>query len=553
MVKLTAFHHVTEIDGSAEELKAVKKCLRLWVKNPQDKTQFFSIQINRGNKFLTGYLEKLKEKLQKKNIPFVVEEKRTYPGTGTEKLNMKCEFDLMPHQEGALAAIKENSLGVISCPTASGKSEIIYRTIDHFKHVTLVVVPNESIQFRMQKDLQKYFGTKNVSIDVPDRPSQAMLEKMEQFKTQNSVNKPVKKSFFAELYETTETKAKIDFGYGDEEKVTSPTLKKKKDFGYSDVEDNENESEKKPKRKGLASRTPLRVKTPLVAKSTFGSNKKVWHKPITILCYQSLPKLPQWYLDLITLVQIDECHTGATETIRAALMRMPNAAYKFGFSATPWRDAQHELELLKAALSDNIIYEYAIEKAIEDEVVANLEYNMINADTPEEFLKNVRNPRTIMEKGIVNNLTRNRQIVKKAIDEYTDNRGVFIAIDEIAHGNILVEMFKNKGITPYFLHGQLKGSEKQKMIEELFDFEGPYICIGTMAVGIGTDIPTINSVILASWGKSTIRMIQRIGRGMRADALKVYDFWDWFNNSLKKHSLERLRTFRKYYKKSAVF
>ena len=550
VVKLTVQHHTTEISGTPDEIKLVKKSLRLWVPNPKDKTQFYSIQINRGNVFLTGYLSKLKAKLAKKEIQFSVEDKRSYPGVGKEKLSMKAEFDLMPHQEAALAAVKEEPVGVISCPTASGKSEIIYRAIDYYKHVTLIVVPNESIQFRMQKDLQKYYGTKNVSIEVPNRPPPGILEKMMQ--PRSSEGLPKKKSVFAELYDTEKKSVKLDFGYSNDDELSekAPVTKKKIDFGYS-----EEESEISPlKKKGLQSRSSLKTRKPLQSRSSLGmSAKKAWHQPITILCYHSLPKLPQWYLDLIAHVMIDECHTGATETIRAALMRMPNAAYKHGFSATPWRDAKHEIELLRAALGDKIIYEYKVEDAIDDEVVANLEYNIINADTPEGFLKNLRNPRDIMERGIINNVVRNRQIVKKAMEEHSDNRGVFIAIDEIAHGDILVQMFEAKGIKPYFLHGQLKDGVKQSLIEELFDFEGPYVCIGTMAVGIGTDIPTINSVILGSWGKSTIRFIQRIGRGMRADTLKVFDFWDWFNNSLKKHSLERLRTFRKYYKKSAMF
>ena len=75
--------------------------------------------------------------------------------------------------------------------------------------------------------------------------------------------------------------------------------------------------------------------------------------------------------------------------------------------------------------------------------------------------------------------------------------------------------------------------------------------VGTISVGEGTDMPYIDVVILASGGKSSIRLLQRIGRGLRTpegkDSLLVIDFQDWFNPILLRHSLARQKTFREYY------
>src|SRR5690606_11618735 len=78
---------------------------------------------------------------------------------------------------------------------------------------------------------------------------------------------------------------------------------------------------------------------------------------ITVVCFNSLVDASKEFLESIECVIIDECHHSSAVTIREALDKMPNAAYRYGFSATPWRDKSADQKLLLAALGDNIIYD----------------------------------------------------------------------------------------------------------------------------------------------------------------------------------------------------
>jgi superfamily II DNA or RNA helicase len=64
----------------------------------------------------------------------------------------------------------------------------------------------------------------------------------------------------------------------------------------------------------------------------------------------------------------------------------------------------------------------------------------------------------------------------------------------------------------------------------------------------GIDIPNLRKVILASGGKSQVKLLQRVGRGLRIAADKneliVIDFADTHHAMLKKHALERLRVWQ---------
>lgn len=135
------------------------------------------------------------------------------------------------------------------------------------------------------------------------------------------------------------------------------------------------------------------------------------------------------------------------------------------------------------------------------------------------------------------------------MDLYTNDKNVFIAVDEIAHLEILKKRFEQLGVTPNIIFGEMRDWEKNDTIKKVGNYNGSLITIGTMAVGQGTDMPYVNAVILASGGKSTIRFIQRIGRGSRktTEDFMVIDFFDWFHETLIKHSIERQQTFKKEY------
>jgi superfamily II DNA or RNA helicase len=64
----------------------------------------------------------------------------------------------------------------------------------------------------------------------------------------------------------------------------------------------------------------------------------------------------------------------------------------------------------------------------------------------------------------------------------------------------------------------------------------------------GVDIPELRKVILASGGKSQVKLLQRIGRGLRlADgksSVEIVDFADKHHEMVRRHALERMKRFK---------
>ncbi len=75
--------------------------------------------------------------------------------------------------------------------------------------------------------------------------------------------------------------------------------------------------------------------------------------------------------------------------------------------------------------------------------------------------------------------------------------------------------------------------------------------ISTNILDEGVDVPKINVLILASGGKSAIRVLQRVGRALRKkvqgelNIASIIDFNHLGNKHLEEHSKERLKIYRK--------
>lgn len=533
MLELKVLNSKVEMHSSDEELlKKAKKLLKIYYTDPRTK-QLHSIYLGRGNFFPVGFLKTFLNRLKKKDMAFELKDLRSFTAK-RQNLKLNCPLTPMAHQERALEAVKAHDSGILSSPTASGKALMIALSIFDKFTTTLVIVPTTQIRDQLGENLKEWFGPKAVSLEVPKKPYVAPLpEEENEDEEQSSV---------------------------EEENPFAFMLKKK-------VKKKETPFERQRRR-------TIEAKKKILAKGG-------WYKPIHVLCWQSLKDLPKDYVQSLGLIVVDECHTASVKAIRDVLFEADQALYRYGFSATPWRDQVHNLKLMQSALGSDIIFDYKPEDAIEDEVIAKPNLNIIEAAFPKTFLKYTKNYRTLVDEGIIRNQARNEQIVKKAIELFDDHHQVFIAIDEVSHfegksievknakgemewvkeddvSYCLKALFEKYKTPVVFISGQDSAREKNAKIALLRQAKGGFILVGTMAVGLGTDIPGINKVIHAVTGESSIRFLQRIGRGLRSQhdkgkVLEVFDFMDRWNPKAKAFSIKRIKTFIKHFKGAKVY
>lgn len=582
MIKLRIEHHKTFIEeANSEELAFLKKALRIYtpVFNPQNGAPPFStinLYYKKDSSFPTGYVTTILEKGKKQAHEFSLIDKRVYPKPKLKFQIPESADPLWINQEDAMKSIANEFVGTIGSATGTGKTRLIEETISLRGLKTLVIVPYRNIQRQVANRFIQTFGRKHVSTKAPKREKDEGDISGQSNETQY---KRIGGSYKSESENTQSHGKKLGSSYKEDNQLSQSHGRK---LGSSYKEETQSLSERTTHGRKLGSsykeESQLNPNNPedkyfeekgykkvFGKKNSFSSFKKtpknkpfkIKKKPtikssdITVLCFSSLPETSLEFLESIECVIIDECHHSSAVTIREALDLMPKAAYRYGFSATPWRDKSSEHKLLLSALGENVIYELGGKEAVDMGIIAKPRYQVITSPTPDQWLQDDRNWRSIVEKGIVGNVTRNKTIVKKAIDLYENNHNVFICVDEIGHLEILQKRFQDQGIDVLIVHGEQKEEININNIKKIAETTKGLISIGTMAVGEGTDMPNISAVILASGGKASIRFLQRIGRGTRLtngkNEVLVIDFEDWFNPTLLKHFRARKKIFNKYF------
>lgn len=568
MITLRIEHHRTYIEtASSHELADLKKSLKIYapVFNPGPGLPPFTVinlYYKTDKSFPTGYLSTVLTKGKKNGLEFTLTDKRIYPRPHLPFKVPQTHDPLWENQKEAMEEIKGHEVGTVGSATGSGKTRLIEETIALRSVKTLVIVPYRLIQNQVAKRLSDTFGKRHVSIKIPKKDSDPN-------KFNPNYEAPTYKKIGGNLKDLYDQPAetgpltsgkKLGSSYSIDVKPDVPKKKLGSSYGeeFFGGKNSDSPEESYFKKKGIDPKSGFK-------KKPFGSNKdKSFSKKdkpkkkkvslgsnITVICFNSLQDASEEFLASIECVIIDECHHSSAITIREALDKMPKAAYRYGFSATPWRDKSSDHKLLLSALGENIIYELGGEEATERGIIARPRLDVITSPTPDQWLQDDRNWRMIVEKGIVGNTSRNKSIVKKAMELYENNHNVFICVDEIAHLEILQQRFKEAGVDVLIIHGEQKGGINDANIKKIGSCTTGLISIGTMAVGEGTDMPNISAIILGSGGKASIRFLQRIGRGTRLSNGKteviVVDFEDWFNPTLLKHSRERKKIFTKYF------
>ena len=116
------------------------------------------------------------------------------------------------------------------------------------------------------------------------------------------------------------------------------------------------------------------------------------------------------------------------------------------------------------------------------------------------------------------------------------------------HGQSLKSMLAVKGLTCDFVNGKHQVADRTKFVDSLTEGTAD-ILIASKVFQEGIDIPKLETVVIASGGKSVIAILQKIGRGMRVTATKntfeVHDIRDVGNKWLENHAKSRIKSYER--------
>jgi superfamily II DNA or RNA helicase len=247
-------------------------------------------------------------------------------------------------------------------------------------------------------------------------------------------------------------------------------------------------------------------------------------------------------------VIVDEMHNSAAEQYQDIVMRF-NTPFRFGFSATPFTKNKHR-NMMIISIFGQISFELGASTLIDRGILARPTINLIpiaratvkgtDEDVEEEVELIQVDWRVAEQVGIVHNYSRNRIIADLANSLHGQTLALVKLVD---HGEILQKMIPNS----IFMFGETSSKEREAVMKK-FESGDDFTLIASTILDEGIDIKNVHNVILCSGGSSYIKVIQRVGRGMRTvvvngikkDTVQIFDFYDKFNKILCKHSEERI-------------
>jgi len=224
------------------------------------------------------------------------------------------------------------------------------------------------------------------------------------------------------------------------------------------------------------------------------------------------------------------------------VLQVLNAPMKIGFTATPPLKAEEVMAM--EGLLGPIIFKMSINEAQQLNIISKPHVILLN--TPNNAkIKELRKYAQIYRKGIVENRQRNWLIVTTAQTVNLKGYTALIMVKDLLHGRELMAISKMRKVPMEFVQGSTGGIERARAQEALNKKQIKTI-VTTDCWREGVDIPSLNVVINACGGKSEIKTLQAIGRGLRRPAGKesmlVFDFLDPYRY-LAEHSIERLQLY----------
>ena len=232
------------------------------------------------------------------------------------------------------------------------------------------------------------------------------------------------------------------------------------------------------------------------------------------------------WLKYVDLLIVDECHKIKASNKISKIVSKITTHNKYGFTGTLPENNLDKWSII-GKLGPVIYEKTSYELRLEDYLanvnvkVLNLEYN-----APPRYLSD--NAYREELDFIYESDFRNSFLAK--LCGKLDNN-TLILVNHIKHGELLkvyLDTLTNKQV--YFIRGEVEIEEREK-IKKIMEKDANVVCIAISAIfSTGVNIKNLHNIIFASGGKSFIRTVQSIGRGLRKHASKnkliIFDICD---------------------------
>ena len=244
----------------------------------------------------------------------------------------------------------------------------------------------------------------------------------------------------------------------------------------------------------------------------------------------------QEFIEDVVCVIVDEVHMAKADALKTLLTGvMSRIPMRWGLTGTIPKE-QFESQALKVSIGP-IVSHLAAAELQERGVLAQCHVNIVQLVDHVEYNNYQSELKYLLEEsGRLN-------AIANLVTQIKQTGNTLILVDRIAAGQELVNRLPNA----VFISGSTKAGDRQEHYDEVAEATDKIIVATYGVAAVGINIPRIFNLVLLEPGKSFVRVIQSIGRGIRrAEDKDFVQIWDI--TSTCKFAKRHLTKRKAYYK-----
>ena len=238
----------------------------------------------------------------------------------------------------------------------------------------------------------------------------------------------------------------------------------------------------------------------------------------------------------VVCVIVDEVHQAKADVLRRLLTNVYGyVPIRWGLTGTVPK-ADYEFKSLHVSLGDVINRVSAAELQAKG-LLAKCQIEILQLWDYVDY-KNYREEQTYL-------VTKQARIdyIGRMVEQMRQSGNTLVLVDRVKSGELLTEAIPNS----VFVRGATKADERKEHYDEVKTADDKVIVATYGVAAVGINLPRIFNLVLIEPGKSFVRVIQSIGRGIRKaqdkDFVQVWDICSTAKFS-KRHLTERKKFYR---------
>jgi superfamily II DNA or RNA helicase len=249
-----------------------------------------------------------------------------------------------------------------------------------------------------------------------------------------------------------------------------------------------------------------------------------------------------WIRNVNVFIQ-DECHRIKASNKISKNISKVITPHKFGFTGTLPKEKIDEWKII--GTFGPIIFKKESKELRDLGFLTNACIKVVKLIHPKSSHMNYKK-----ELQFIYNSPARHIIIRKIIQKLDKN--VLILVNHIEHGLATLDMMSSIGGKDcYFVHGGMPVEERQEIIRRM-EVQDNIICIAMSSIfSTGINVKNLHYIMFVAGGKSFIRIVQSIGRGLRLhDSKNKLTLIDICDNL--RYSMEHAKIRKKYYDEQEI-